>query len=195
MPNEPMKHMIDGREMTVDEIAELLGCSKRALYVRRCHMGRVSYQLIVDMYRRNQIGSDKCHRFLVDGRWMTTGEIAQMLGIKKHTLVTWRCNHRRPDGTPAPMAEAITWYRQDNAGERPRYQNRGGRQAVRYRVGRGTVSAPDVASKYGVSRVSVYKMMARCGGDMGRVIRHYRDRERKRVDKAQAEILRILTGG
>ena len=40
---KPTLHMIDGREMTVGEIADMLGVTAHALAVRRSNMGGCSY--------------------------------------------------------------------------------------------------------------------------------------------------------
>jgi hypothetical protein len=74
--------MIDGTEMTAQQIADMLGCTLNALQSRKCRLGGISYQALVNMWRENQFGfgSDgKVPRYLVEGRWMTRRQIAEML--------------------------------------------------------------------------------------------------------------------
>ena len=179
-------HTVDGRRMTVDEIAEMLGMTKKALYVQRSRQGGASYQTIVDMYRENALGHDKCYRYKIDGRWMTTGQIADMLGIKAHTLSVYRSANR------ASMEEAIAWFRQLQTGERKRYPGVGGRQAKKYRVGNREYTVQSVAKRYGVCAQTVHSVLRNRNGDMGAVLRHYRDKEKRAKARAEAEILRIL---
>ena len=189
------RHMIDGKPMTVDEIAEMLGTTKQAMYVWRHKLGGCSYQLIVDMYRRNEIGSDKAPRYLIEGRWMTQTEIAEMLRIRPHTLTNWRCEHRG-----ATMEEAIAYYRQYLTGERRRGQNNGGGRQWKEHLVNGRVwTVKDVVDRYGVGRTSVYKRLYALGYDFGRMLDYYeekaarrRERERKKMLKAEREILKIL---
>lgn len=142
----PKRHLVDGREMTVAEIAGMLGITKKALQVRRSRLGGASYQTIVNMYRENAIGSDGCYRYMVNGRWMTTGQIADILGVKAHTISSWRYQ------TKGSMADAIAWFRQLQTGERKRYPGRGGCPPKKYRVRGRDYTVPGVAEKYGVSR-------------------------------------------
>lgn len=180
------RHLVDGREMTVAEIAEMLGITQNALRVRRSRLGGASYQTIVNMYRDNAIGSDRCYRYMVDGRWMTTGQIADMLGVKAHTISTWRYQNK------GSMADAIAWFRQLQTGERKRYPDAGGRTPKQYRVRGRDYTVPSVAEKYGVSRQSVRQCLARRGGDMGAVLRFYQDKARKKQRRAEDEIMRVL---
>ena len=52
---KPELHQVDGRNMTVNEIAEMLGISRLSLQKRRSNLGGASYQTIVNMYRANQV--------------------------------------------------------------------------------------------------------------------------------------------
>ena len=198
---KPALHSVDGRQMTVPEIADMLGLTPAALYLRRSRLGGCSYQLIVDMYRSNQIGSDKKGRYLIDGRWMTTDQIAAELKLSRaQTLSTWRCQHRQPDGTPATMEAAVAYYRQYLTGEKVRWQGYGGGHPWKeYRVGRRTWTAKDVAQRFGVSVIAVRASLQRYGYDMARVIAFYEERIRRRKAKeekalrrAERKILKII---
>lgn len=197
---QPVLHTVDGRQMTVQEIADMLGLTLAALYVRRSRLGGCSYQLIVDMYRRNEIGSDKKHRYLIEGRWMTTDQIARMLRIHRHTISTWRCEHRQPDGSMATMEAAVAYYRQYLTGEKVRWQgNGGGRPWKEHLVNGKAWTVQDVMKRFGKSRASVYRCLRQNGNDMGRVIRYFEQRARyekeiqsRKMRKAEGDIMKIL---
>ena len=188
-------HLVDGQMMTIDDVAAMLGASRRALYNRRSKLGRCSLQLIVDMYRRNEIGGDKAPRYLIEGRWMTQTEIAEMLRVSPHTLSTWRSTHRG-----APMEDAVAYYRKYLTGEMRRGQNNGGGRKFKVHWVNGKAwTVKDVMNRYGVGRTSVYKRLYALGYDMARVVEYYeektarrRERERKKMEKAARDIMKII---
>lgn len=199
MPNAYRYHPVDGRMMTTDEIAAMLGLTKAALYIHKSKLGGVSMQCVVNMFRSNMIGNDRCKRYLIEGRWMTTGQIAGMLGIKTHSLVAWRNKHKRPDGTPAPMDEAIAYFRQYQTGDRKRHNGEGGRPYKRHMVDGKAYSVKDISERYKVSVSAVYGRLQALDHDMGRVIAYYREKERRmraaeqrKKARAERQILRIL---
>lgn len=184
---KPDLHMVDGREMTLAEIAGMLGISKSALRCRRNRMGGISYQAIVNMYRDNQFGSDhdRAPRYRIEGEWLTQAQIAERLGVKSHSITVWRYNNR------AGMEEAVEHFRRWNEGGRKR-NPRGGRPAQVYRVGNREYTVPGVARKYGMHPMSVRDMLRSRGGDMGKVLAFYQTKARKRQARAEQQILRIL---
>ena len=184
---KPELHKVDGREMTLAEIAEMLGISKSALRCRRTRMGGISYQAIVNMYRDNQFGSDhdRAPRYRIEGEWLTQAQIAERLGVKSHSITVWRYNNR------AGMEEAVEHFRRWNEGGRKR-NPRGGRPAQVYRVGNREYTVPGVARKYGMNPMSVRDMLRSRGGDMGKVLAFYQAKARKRQKRAEKEIMRIL---
>lgn len=184
---KPGRHMVDGREMTAVEIADMLGITKNALRCRRSRMGGISYQTIVNMYRANQLGSfhDRAARYLIEGEWLTQAQIAERLGVKSHSISNWRCDNR------ASMMEAVEHFRRWNAGGRKR-NPRGGRPAQVYRVGNREYTVHSVARTYSMNPVSVYDMLKSRGGDMGKVLAFYQAKVRRRQARAEQQILRIL---
>lgn len=184
----PELHQVDGREMTVNEIAEMLGISRLSLQKRRSNLGGASYQTIVNMYRGNQFGTyhDRSPRYMVDGRWMSRKEICAELGIARMTLTNW---FQRNKGHS--LNEAIDYYRKVKSGE-IKHGSGPGRTPVRYRVGRKDWSVPDVARHFGVHEQSVRKVLDARGGDMAAVLQHYREREEKKKRKAERAIMDIL---
>lgn len=179
--------MVDGRELTAVEIAQMLGITLNALRMRRSRLGGISYQAIVNMYRANQLGSfhDRAARYLIEGEWLTQTQIAERLGVKSHSISTWRCDNR------ASMMEAVEHFRRWNAGGRKR-NPRGGRPVQVYRVGNREYTVPGVARTYGMSQVSVRDMLRSRGGDMGKVLAFYQAKVRRRQARAEQQILRIL---
>ena len=185
---KPELHLVDGRKMTVNEIAAMLGISRLSLLKRRSNLGGASYQTIVNMYRENQFGSyrDRSSRYMVDGRWMSRKEICAELGIARITLANW---FQRNKGHS--LNEAIEHYRKVKSGEIKRGCGPG-RTPVRYRVGRKDWSVPDVARHFGVCAQSVRRVLDTRGGDMSAVLQHYREREEKKKRKAEQQIMDIL---
>lgn len=184
------RHMIDGTEMTAQQIADMLGCTLNALQSRKCKLGGISYQALVNMYRENQFGfgSDgKVPRYLVEGRWMTRRQIAEMLEISPKTLTNWLCGDRGRG-----MEAAIAWFRQYQTGERKRHHGQGGRKPTEYQAGKKTMTIPQVARRFGVTHTSVSNALKRRGGDMAATIRHYREREAQMKRRAEGQILEIL---
>ena len=184
---KPELHKVDGREMTAVEIADMLGITLNALRMRRSHLGGISYQAIVNMYRANQLGSfhDRAARYLIEGEWLTQAQIAERLGVKSNSISTWRYNNR------ASMMAAVEHFRRWNAGGRKR-NPRGGRPARVYRVGNREYTVPGVARKYGMSPMSVRDMLKRRGGDMVKVLAFYQAKARRKRERAEQQILRIL---
>lgn len=189
---QPERHLVDGREMTVQEIADMLGVTKMALQGRRSRLGGPSYQVVVNMYRENQFGNDRDRsaRYMVDGRWMSRRQIAGMLGISPRTLTNWLCDNKGKS-----IADAVAWFRMYQTGERKRHHGQGGRKPVLYRVGRQEYSVPQVARMFGVSHTAVAFVLKHRNGDMAATIRHYKERETQRKRKAEQDILAIIMGG
>lgn len=184
---KPELHKVDGQMMTVAEIAGMLGITKNALHCRRNRLGGISYQAIVNMYRDNQFasGHDRAPRYRIEGEWLTQTQIAERLGVKPHTISTWRSDNR------ASMMEAVEHFRRWNEGGRKR-NPRGGRPAQVYVVGNREYTVPGVARKYGMNPMSVRGMLRRRGGDMGKVLACYQAKARNRQARAEQQILRIL---
>lgn len=186
---KPDRHLIDGREMTGAEIASMLGVSYRAIQQRRSEMGGCSYQVIVDMYRENQFGSDhdRTPRYRIEGEWLTQAQIAERLGVKSHSISAWRYDNR------ASMMEAVEHFRRWNEGGRKRNPHGlGGRPPRVYVVGNREYTVPGVARKYGMNPMSVRNMLRSRGGDMGKVLAFYQAKVRRRQARAEQEILNIL---
>ena len=184
----PTRHMIDGQPMTAAEIAEMLGITKRALEVRKCRLNGCSYQLIVNMYRTNQLGSrhDKAHRHKVHGRWMTVAEAATELGVKPHCLVTWRCTHRDAKGNQPTLEEAYDQYVRFRSGVDVKHP---GGPTKYHRVHGKQMTTAEAAKAYRVSETYLRKIMSERKCSLAAAVDQV---EAIRGKKAQKNIMRIL---
>lgn len=184
-------HDVDGKRMTVDEIAAMLGVTVHALQVRKCNMGGISYQTMVNMYRANmfQSAGDRWDRHMVDGRWITQQEAAQMVRVKVKSIREWRNMHRHKDGSQATLQEAVDYYRQYLTGERKRYK---GKPATLYRVRGREITVQQASQMCGSSVNALRQLMSAHGWTLEQAVKHAEELKRRRVEKA---ILRILQGG
>lgn len=174
--------MIDGREMTVAEIADMLGVTAHALAVRRCKMGGCSYQLIVDMYRNNQLCSkhDKFYRHLVHGKWTTVPEVAEALGVSPNSITNYRSYARRPDGTRPTLEETYEHFKN---------RKRGGSVARTYWVKGRRLTIAQAAKKYGTTENALRMYMRNHKSTLEAAVRRL---EERRAKKAEKEIMGIL---
>lgn len=181
---KPTRHLIDGREMTVAEIADMLGVTARALQCRRSRMGGVRYQLIVDMYRSNQLlsANDKWPRHMVHGRWLSIAQAAEELGVPIGTLKSWRERNRDAAGRLPTLEAAYDCYMHG----RP---ERGGRVPKLYCVNGRQLSVAQAAERYKVTPAALYLCMHKHRCSLHTAVRRCRAAKQKRAEK---EILKIL---
>lgn len=181
---KPNLHPIDGRLMTAQEIADMMGLSRNALDIRRSDLGGCSYQLIVDMWRRNEIGgaNDKHHRHLVYGRWTTIWEAAEELGVKPHSIVNYRYDHKKPDGTRPTLEEAYDYFR-NYVRQRP------GPKPKKYRVLGSWLTIAEAAEKYKANEGTLRAYMSKHHCKLETAVRRLEERRAKQAEK---DILSIL---
>lgn len=180
------KHLVDGRWVTVKEMAGELGVKCQQLYNTRSYYG-VGLQGAVNMIRENQAlnGLHGAHRWMVDGKWTTVRQAAEMLGVSECAIRCRMHQHPRPDGGPAPLQEAVDYYRR---GE----NEKTGRRAALHRVGGRKTTIKAEAARLGISPVSIRTHMCRTGESLAQTVRYY---ERRARAKAEKEIMAILSGG
>ena len=180
------KHIVDGRETTVAEVARELGVSRQQIYMCMHHY-RAGLQTIANMIRENLImnGQHRSARWMVDGKWTTVSQAAGALGVNPQVIRNWMSRHRHPDGTPATLAEAVEFYR---AG----LNHRRGHVAVQHRVGRKTMTTFEAAERLGISINAIRLYMSKNRASLAATIRHY---EQKKQRKAEKDILSILLEG
>ena len=181
-------HMIDGQEMTVDEIAAMLGITVHALYLRRRDLGGCSFQMVVDMYRQNRIGSrtDRWQRHLVDGEWITLAQAAERLGITPKTIRNWRLDPKKATGVKPTLAEAMEHYKKYLTGERKRYK---GSVAKTHWVKGEYLTYDEAAKKYNTSVNGLRMYVSKHKCSLNAAIKHLEERRAKRAEK---DIMAIL---
>jgi phage antirepressor YoqD-like protein len=178
MAGKPKKHLVDGEQVTVNEVAERLGVKAQQLYHQMSHR-KISLQVVVNLYRENQILHDqgRAARYMVDGRWLTVHQAAKALGVTYRALYLYMYKHQ------CRLAEAMAAYRHGLVTKSH------GNRTVYHRVGRGTMTVAEAAAKLGVSASAVQQYMYKHKASLAATIRHYEQREKQRAEK---EILGIL---
>ena len=182
MAGKPKKHLVDGEWMSVEEAAEMLGLRPQQIY---CQMSakQCGLQAVVRMYREGYIlGQGRSARYMVDGRWMTIKDVAQMLGVTRSAIRKWRFKRKRPDGSLPSLAETVAAYR---SGEVRHY----GKQPKQHRVAGKLMTMREAAEMVGVnySAMQLYTYTHRCS--VAKAVKYY---EAKKKQRAEREILRIL---
>lgn len=186
----PGRYPVDGKMLTVAEIAGLLETTVTGVRMRKSHLGGVSYQTMVDMYRAGQFGSRKTglrKPCLIGGRWMSEGELAAELGVNPRALANWRCSHRRPDGTRPSMEEAVEHFRIWKASGHVR------RWPKLHRVRGRNMSVKEAAAMLGVSQASLYMNMHKHRESLEAAVKRHEAWEAKRkARQAEKAIMEIL---
>ena len=182
---EAKKHLVDGRWVTVAELADELGVTPQQLYSQKWQR-RASYQVVANMIRENQVLNDQggAQRWMVDGRWLTIRQAAEMLGVSYYALRDYMYQHHHPDGTPMTLGEAVDYYR---AG----LNRRRGKPPARYRVGRRDMTIAEAAEMLGMPALNLRMYMSRHKISLAKAVRYYEQKKRKKAERA---ILDILTG-
>ena len=174
------KHLVDGRWVTVKEIAEEMGYKRQTFY-HQMHVHRCGLQAVVNMVRENQIlnGQASSQRWMVDGKWTTINQAAEALGITHDTVYKYMYKHK------LTLQEAVDAIR---AGK-PRH---GGHDPERHRVGGRTMTTFEAAEKLGVSVNAVRMHMSRHKASLAATIRYY---EKLKIKQAEKALLAILMEG
>lgn len=186
MAGKDKQHYVDGRYTTVAEIAEEFGMKRQSLYSLMNHR-QCGLQTAVNLIRENLAMNDqgRAARWMVDGKWMTVRQAADMLGINLRTMRSWIARHRHEDGTICPLAEAVHAYQEKQV-------IHGGSPAKQHRVNGKTMTVPEAADKLGVSLHAIYMHMSRHKASLASTIRYY---EKRKLKKAEKDILAILMEG
>jgi predicted transcriptional regulator len=183
MAGKPKRHLVDGEWISVQEAADRLGLQRQQLYSLISNH-RCSLQVAVNLYRENLALNDqgRADRHMVDGRWMSIRQAAEMLGVPFSTLQSYLYSHRRPDGRPATLAEAVDAYRSGAV-------RHGGHPSRLHRVGRRMMTQAEAAEMLGVTLNAVRKHMSQNKATLAQTIKYYETRKRR---KAEKDILNIL---
>lgn len=177
------KHLVDGRETTVAEVAAELGVTAAQIYSQMKYRG-VSLQVVANMIRSGLVldGQGRAARHWVDGRWMTTKQAAEMLGVTPTALTQWRFRYKRPDGTPALLSDAVQAYREGRVA-------RGGREPRPHKVRGRTMTVAEAAAQMGVTPNALRLYMSRHRVTLETAVKA---RERRKRRQAERDILKIL---
>lgn len=183
MAGKPKKHLVDGEWITVQEAADRRGLRRQQLY-SLMHHKRCSLQVAVNLYRENLVLHDqgRADRHMVDGRWMSIRQAAEMLGVPFSTLHSYLYSHRQPDGRPATLAEAVEAYRSGAV-------KLGGHPPKLHRVGRRMMTQAEAAEMLGMTLNAVRMHMSKHKATLAQTIKYYETRKRR---KAEKDILTIL---
>ena len=183
MAGKPTKHLVDGEWITVQEAADRLGLRRQQLY-SLTHHKRCSLQVAVNLYRENLALHDqgRANRHMVDERWMSIRQAAEMLSVTVTALRSYLYSHRQPDGRPATLAEAVDAYRS-------RAVRHGGHPPRLHRVGRRMMTQAEAAEMLGINVNAVRMHMSKHKATLAQTIKYYETRKRR---KAEKDILNIL---
>lgn len=178
----PILYEIEGRKMTVKEIAEMMGISKHALEAQR-YRRQLSYQAIVAQYRQNRVLKmhDRWPRHLVHGQWMTVQQAAASLGLSPHTLRNWMAQ-QRGTGQEATLEAAWDHYKYDRG-------RRGGRTAIRHWVNNRQLTVAEAAEKYRLSENALRLYMFKHRASLNTAVKRCQEARQKRAER---EIMTIL---
>jgi len=180
----PALHLIDGKQMTVNEIAAMLGVTRRWLIQRRSQMGGISYQVIVNMFREGRLltNHDRWPRHLVHGRWMTVQQAAQELDCKPHSIDNWRSTNRDKDGNKPTLEAAYDHFK--GAPKRGR-----GKEPEKHRVNGKKMTVREAAEKHGTTVNALRQVMSRHRCSLDAAVKRLEARRTRAAEKAILEIL------
>lgn len=182
MAGKPKKHLVDGEWITVQEAADRLGLRRQQIY-GLMHHGQYGLQVAVNLIRQDlALGQGRAARYMVDGRWITIRQAAEMLGVTVTALRDYLYSHRHPDGRPATLAEAVDAYRSGTV-------RQGGHPPKLHRVGRRMMTQAEAAEMLGMTLNAVRMHMSKHKATLAQTIKYYETRKRR---KAEKDILTIL---
>ena len=169
---------MDGEQVTVKEIAERLGVKAKQIYNQMSDR-KVSLQVVVNLYRENQILHDQGNaaRYMVNGKWMTIRQAAEALGVSRGAVYQYMYKYQ------CSLAETMVAYRHGLVTKAH------GNRTVYHRVGRRTMTVAEAAAKLGVSVNAVRIYMYKHKTSLAATIRHYEQRKKQKAEKAILEIL------
>lgn len=159
MGRRPNLYLIEGRMMTANEIAAMLGVGRNELYkwARREECG---FAAVVAMFRSGQLSAGEYHgrRHRVHGRWMTIGQAAAEVGVKPFCINRWRSDQKKQTGVCPTLEAAYDHYRAFASGEAKRY---GGRLPAKHRVHGRMLTVQEAGERYHYARATLWSTMSR----------------------------------
>lgn len=182
--SKPTLHLVDGKQMTVNEIADMLGVTRQWMVQRRSQMGGVSYQLIVDMYRDGRLLTkhDRWPRHCVHGRWITLKQAAEELNCKPHSIDNWRSTHRDKNGNKPTLEEAYDHFKEAH--------KRGpGKVPKKHWVNGKQMTVRQAAEKYDTEVGALRNLMSRHQCSLDTAVKRLEAWRKRRAEQAILEIL------
>ena len=177
--SKPKLYFVDGRWVTLYEMAAELGLKPRQLSNQMYRGGGGSLNVAVQRIRNNlAMNGHKCsERHMVDGKWTTIAQEAEKLGVSYSALQHYVKVHG------CTLAEAVGNYRERRVrhGAFPRVEIVNGRE----------MTVADVAREAGVADRTVYWHRSRKGMTLKQIVKYY---ERKKAEEAARRIMDILKG-
>lgn len=178
------KHYVDGEWITIAEAAQRYGLTRNQIWSQMSNH-KISLGTVISMYRDGLIlgKQGRAARHMVDGKWMTVKQAAEMLGVTPTAIHQWMYKHKRPDGQRPRLAEAVAAYREG------RVKRHRGHIPKEHRVGRKAMTLQEAADMLGISYNSLQLYMYRNKRTLAQTIKYYEARKRR---KAEREIMNIL---
>ena len=179
---------IEGKQMTLKEIAEMIGVTREQLY--RYHTNhQASYGAIVRWWRDGLVrfGPKRGMRpavHMVDGRWMTDQEIAKMVRVNVQSIRNYCSTHQ------CLRAEAAQYYKEINAGIRKRYP---GAKPLKHKVYGKWMTEYEAAEKYRTKCGTLRAYRYKHGCSLDTAVRGLEARRQRRAERDLMEILKEAT--
>lgn len=190
MARGPQTYRIDGRAMTLAQIAGMVGVAQRTLETQKCRKGCATYQQLVDMYRRGEInrGHRGGIRHRIRGEWTTIQAEAARLGMKPQTMHKWMSDHRKRTGTMPLLEECVKHYEDVKAGLVGNWYT-GGRPAQTYWVNGRKMTMKQAAALVGMQPDSLRELVKRRGLSVNAGVKYAQALQKKRAER---EIMKTL---
>lgn len=175
MPYPIKRYPVDGRMMTLQEVADMLGISRESLSEQKCRR-KCDPQTIVNLHRAGLILTRECGpKYWFRGRLRTLRECAELLGVTVRTIYSWQVRHPREDGSRPSVQEALAAYQ---VRQRPRL----------HWIGDRLLTVAQVAAEAGVTAKTFRGCMAYHDFTAAEALAYYRQRgKRAEVRAREAE--------
>lgn len=174
MPYPIRRYPVDGRMITLQEVADMLGLSKESLCEQKSRR-KCDPQTIVNLHRAGLILTRECGpKYWFRGKMRTLRECAELLGVTVRSIYSWQVRHPREDGSRPSVQEALAAYQV-------------GRHNL-HRVGDRQLTIAEAAAEVGVTDKAFRSCMYYHHYTAAEAMAHYRQRgKRAEVRAREAE--------
>lgn len=171
MPYPIRRYPVDGRMMTLQEVADMLGISRESLSEQKSRR-KCDPQTLVNLHRAGLILSRECGpKYWFRGKMRTLRECAELLGVTVRSIYSWQSRHPREDGSRPSVPEALAAYQ---TGRRGRHQ-----------VGDRLMTIAEAAGEAGVTEKAFRCCMYYHGFTAAEALAHYRQRGKQAEIRAR----------